>query len=106
MKRRPPVLLLIFLILTLYPLNLLYSLFLGKENILLGGCGGSKKYLTSEERMITKKECLIGFIDRLNDYGFLRIIFNEETAKFCQESLGEIRKIVENHATISGVRTR
>jgi len=56
--------------------------------------------------MITKKECLIGFIDRLNDYGFLRIIFNEETAKFCQESLGEIRKIVENHATISGVRTR
>ena len=50
MKRRPPVPLLIFLILTLYPLNLLYSLLLGEENILfsLGGCGGSKKYLTLE----------------------------------------------------------
>ena len=34
MKRRPPVPLLIFLILTLYPLNLLYSLLLGEENIL------------------------------------------------------------------------
>ena len=50
MKRRPPVPLLIFLILTLYPLNLLYSLLLGEENILfsLGGYGGSKKYPTLE----------------------------------------------------------
>jgi len=41
---------------------------------------------------------LAKWIDKLNNYGYLRIFFNEKDAKECQQALAQMKKIIEeNH---------